>query len=585
VIARTWRAWQVGLLGAAVVGLPLLIAAVVLHGRSYFPVLDLAMTEFRVRDVGGSHTPLIGLPGRIGTFPDQGSHPGPLSFWLLAPAYRLLGSSAWAMLTASIVINIAALGVALGLAFRRGGLWLTGGVAVWLTVAMHGYGIGVLTQPWNPYLPLVAWTVAVLAAWMAVEGDHLMLVPLVIAGSFCAQTHVPYLSLGVGLFGFAAAVTGYRWYRGRREVRWSLLWSVAVGFVVWLPPIIDQLVHDPGNIRMLQQHFMNPPEEPIGVGEGVRLLLRHLDLLPALKFGAGGFLEQGSSGLAGLVLLLVWAASVVVAWRMRHRALLWLHATLAVVLVLETLSMARIFGKVWYYLTLWAWSITLAMAFAAVASFVVALGRDQWRKGALIAAGLLGVYGFVSLVVDAADADVPESQLSAPLGELIDPTVAALDASGRYVVTWTDAAFFGSQGYGLVNELERAGLDVGVDPTFRVPVTPQRVVDRADVTAEVHLSTGGYIDEWRARPDAEEIAFADTRTPAEIDEFDALHDEVLAGLDDAGLDDLVDTLDTNLFGVSLDPRVPTELAEKMARMLIIGVPAAVFVTTEGLPTR
>ena len=55
------------------------------------------MTEFRVRDVGGRHTPLIGLPGRIGTFPDQGSHPGPISFWLVAPGYRLFGSSAWAM--------------------------------------------------------------------------------------------------------------------------------------------------------------------------------------------------------------------------------------------------------------------------------------------------------------------------------------------------------------------------------------------------------------------------------------------------------------------------------------------------------
>jgi hypothetical protein len=57
------------------------------------PVLDLAMTEFRVRDVGGGDTPLIGLPGRIGVFPDQGSHPGPLSFYLLAPVYRLAGSS------------------------------------------------------------------------------------------------------------------------------------------------------------------------------------------------------------------------------------------------------------------------------------------------------------------------------------------------------------------------------------------------------------------------------------------------------------------------------------------------------------
>ena len=63
----------------------------------WYPVLDLAMTEFRVRDVFGRHTPLIGLPGRIGEYPNQGSHPGPLSFYLLAPTYRLLGSSSWAL--------------------------------------------------------------------------------------------------------------------------------------------------------------------------------------------------------------------------------------------------------------------------------------------------------------------------------------------------------------------------------------------------------------------------------------------------------------------------------------------------------
>ncbi|MEO6571816.1 MAG: hypothetical protein ABIO83_09730, partial [Ilumatobacteraceae bacterium] len=73
-----------GLLAAA----PLVVAAIALLFRPWVPVLDMAMTEFRVRDVGGVHTPLVGLPGRIGNFPDQGSHPGPWSFYLIAPFYR-----------------------------------------------------------------------------------------------------------------------------------------------------------------------------------------------------------------------------------------------------------------------------------------------------------------------------------------------------------------------------------------------------------------------------------------------------------------------------------------------------------------
>jgi hypothetical protein len=145
------------------------------------------------------------------------------------------------------------------------------------------------------------------------------------------------------------------------------------------------------------------------------------------------------------------------------------------------------------------------------------------------------------------------------------------------VVTWSDAYFFGSQGYGLVNELERAGLRVGVDPTFRVPVTPQRVLDRAVATAEVHLSTGSYIDEWRARPDAVEVAYVEPRTDDEIAEFETLRTEAITGLRSAGLDELVELVDTNLFGASLDPRLPAGVQRAMARMLIIGQPAAVFI--------
>ncbi len=598
----TWRAWQIGLLAGALVGLPLLVAAVVLHQRHYYPVLDLAMTEFRVRDVFGRHTPLIGLPGRIGRFPEQGSHPGPLSFYLVAIPYRLLGSSAWAMLVGAIVVNVVAVGTAVALAFRRGGLPLVGAVSVWLLVAMRGYGIGVLSQPWNPYLPLVAWTVVVLAAWMVFEGDHRMLVPLVVAGTLCAQTHVPYLLLCLGLFGVGAVLTVVRWRRGDASALRSLVWSVGVGFVLWLPPLIDQLVHDPGNIRMLQQHFMNPPEEPIGITAGVKVLLRHLDVWHAVfgGGGSGGFVDAAyqaeRSVVPGAVMLVVWLAAVAVAWRLCHKALLWLHATLAVTLALETMSMVRIFGKVWYYLTLWAWSVTVAMAIVSAATFVVAVRRwrgDASRRpllvGSMAAGAALALFSFVSLMVDAADAQVPEPRLSAPLGALVGPTVqavrsgvgAAEGVDARYVVTWSDAYFFGSQGYGLVNELERNGLDVGVDPTFRVPVTPQRVVDRSQVQAEIHLATGSYIAEWRGKPDVVEVASIDLRTPAEVAEYDDLHQFVLDGLSAAGLDDVVPLVDTNLFGASLDPRLPADVQTAMARMLVIGQPAAVFIGPAG----
>ena len=165
----------------AALALPFVVALIALATTHWSPVLDLAMTELRVRDVFGPHTPLIGLPGRIGTFPEQGSHPGPLSFYLLAPVYRLLGSTAYALFVATAVINVGAAWTAVWVAQRRGGRRLVLGVGAVLMVLMAWLGASVLTQPWNPYLPLVSFVVVLLSAWAVLDGDHLMLVPLVAA--------------------------------------------------------------------------------------------------------------------------------------------------------------------------------------------------------------------------------------------------------------------------------------------------------------------------------------------------------------------------------------------------------------------
>ena len=239
------------------------------------------MTEFRVRDVFTANNPLIGLPGRIGEYPDQGSHPGPLSFYLLAPTYRILGSSSWALETATVVIHLAAISTALWIGQRRLGWKGVAAVAALLALAIRGYGQVLLTQPWNPYLPLLAWLLVLLATWAVLCGDHRMLIPLVVAATLCAQTHVPYLPLGAGLtvVALVATLIGLRRTPAdeRPAVRRSLMWSVGIGVVLWIPPLLDQLTNQPGNIRELADHFGSPPEPAIGLGEGLRIMGRHLD--------------------------------------------------------------------------------------------------------------------------------------------------------------------------------------------------------------------------------------------------------------------------------------------------------------------
>ena len=185
--------------------------------------------------------------------------------------------------------------------------------------------------------------------------------------------------------------------------------------------------------------------------------------------------------------------------------------------------------------------------------------------------------------------DVPEPQLSDGLRAVVPDTEAAIDAAigpavgpdGRYIVRWNDALLIGSQGYGLINELERHGYHVGVQDEYRVPVTPQRVFDEGTYDAEIQFVSGKFIDAARERDGFVEVAGADVRSDAERARFDALRSRVLTRLAEVGREDLIDEVDSNLFGASLDPDLPREIVDDMSEMLLLGVPIAVFLAPAG----
>jgi hypothetical protein len=588
------------------VGLPLVVAAVALRRPHWYPVLDLAMTELRLRDVGTSHTPLIGLPGRIGpSLAEQGSHPGPLSFYLLTPFYRLFGSSAWAMQAGTVVLNLAALGTALLIAVRRGGVRLGIAVAALLVVLISGYGLTMLTQPWNPYLPLLWWVVLLLAVWSVACHDLAMLPVAVFAASFCAQTHVPYLGLAAGFGVLTVLVLALAW-RGaptgsaaRRSVaRWTAA-SLVLAVALWVPPLVDQAINDPGNLRAVYDHLVTPSEEePVGFGRGIELAVLHLDV-PGLVVGDSGAVgslpdpssDPDGSMVPGVVALLAWGAAAVVSLRLRHRPLMRLHLVVAVSLALGVVSMGRILGKEWYYLMLWAWGTAALLVLAVGWTVVAAVSAWAGLRGRPVAnaatAALVAAVGLgsVALTVAAVDTDPPEPHLSSALGAVLPETMAALDRGdgaatgrdGRYMVAFSDALYFGSQSYGLVSELERAGFDAGMTDVLHVPITDHRVIGPDDATALVVLATGANIDRWRAQPAALEVVYVEPRDRTEQAEFARLRTAVIDELRADGLDDLVPLVDGNLFGASIDERVSDHAQRLMTRMLELGDRTAVFI--------
>lgn len=587
-----------------VVVVPLVAGVLALRRPPWSPVLDLAMTELRVRDVGGAHSPLIGLPGRIESGGVQGSHPGPLSFWLLAPTYRLLGATPWALQVATAVLDTVAVALALILGHRIGGRRFATAVAAGLAILVMGYGPGPLLEPWNPYLPLLWWVAFLMAAWAALVGVRWALVAVVITGSICAQTHVPYLvlCLAIGVLVLAAVLASSRDPAARPAVRRWAAGSLGVGLLLWTPPTLDQLTEDPGNYEVLVEHFASPPEEPIGLRPAATQVLEHFDLghLVVDQIRQPGLLARGELGRfpvawRGALLLGGWAALAGLAWRRSPAALRALHGLVGMGAVVGWYSISRVFGVVWYYLMLWLWAVALLAVLAALWSVAVlrartttvAPGGPPSLRSAAVAvplAILLAVTARTTLT--APDTEPSDNQLSVVLHALVAPTADALAAGagpatgrdGRYIVGFDDALHIGSQAYGLVTELERRGFDVGMDPAFGVPITHHRTLRPGEATARVELVTGVYRDAWRQIPGAVEVAAVDLRTREQRRELDGLRVEVLDGLRAEGLDELIPFLDTNLFRAAIDQRASEGLRVKMDRMLKIGMPTSIFVT-------
>jgi hypothetical protein len=583
----------------AAVAAPLVVAVIAQRGTHWTPVFDLAMTELRVRDVGGPHTPLIGVQGRIGP---SGSHPGPLFLYLLTPVYRLLGSSAFALQAASVSVHVAGAATALLVVSRRRDVRALIGVTLALLLLSQGYGLGALTEPWNPHVPLLWFVAFLVAVWAVVDGDLPMLLPAVAAGSICAQTHVPYLAVTAGI-GAGAALVAMVHVR-RRAVggpggwRWIAA-AGAFGVLLWLPPLIDEVVHEPGNISQLIDHLGTPTEDPIGFRRASDFVLERMDAWQLVVVDAAhpGTLVRVLSGpgptrTRGLWTVAAWVACLGAALVLRHRRLLALHAVVAGAALVAVVAVSRIIGAPWPYLMLWAFGVGALMLLSIVATVaVVALRRwpglrdpAVMRLGGWAGLALVGALS-VRLLVLAPDANTETPEQTHQLGRLLPATVAALEEGigaasghdGRYNIYWDDATNGGSEGFGLVNELVRRGFDVGVSARDGVKMGPHRVRADEEATARVVLASGGWIDRWADEPGAVRVAFDDPRTGDERAEFEAARLAAIDALRASGRAELVEQLDTDLFNVALNEGVEGDVNLLLGRMLDIGVPVAVFV--------
>ena len=578
--------------------IPLAVALGVLEDPRWYPTVDDAQTELRVRDVGTADSPLIGLGGRIGIFgPDQGSHPGPLSFWALALPYRLLGGTSWALRVATALLHLTAVGLAMWLAARRGGLVPLVGVGLVALTLAQAFGPNALTTPWNPYLPILWWLTFLLAAWSLLCGDLRVLPVAVVAGSFCTQTHISYLGLVGGVAGLSAVTVAAHLLARRRGVRdrrrdvGSVVLGAAVGIVLWLPPLAEQVTKvRGGNLGRIFDHFAHPSEEQVGLSWGVDLLLANLNvwhLISEPVIDERSFL--GGPTLPGRLLVMAWLVAAVVSWRRRYPLLLRLHALIAVVLVLGVVSVSRIFGPPWAYLALWGWGLC-ALMLVAVSWTACALAAALLPSPARRASAVAGTLGLVAVTlvmvvrftVDAAYVQPLQPVVSASAATLVPQTIEALQEGtvpgggrdGRYLVTDHDPV--GGRGNLLVNELDREGFEVGGAQFLRVSLTWHRALAPEEATAQLHVAVGRDIATWEAKPGYRRIATWEPASEAERVEYEQLRRTITSDLEARGRLDLVALIDTTPATVRDVGELSEELLAGLDRLVEIGAPVAVL---------
>lgn len=497
---------------------PLVVSAVNLsvRHRDYAVSGDLAMTELVTRDVG-RHAVALGPYSR-----DGWHHPGPALYHLLAPPYRLLGSTSSAMDVGALLVNGAAVaGMAL-LARRRGGVPLALVTLLGCSLLMRSLGPDELRLPWNPYVTVLPYGLLVFLTWSLASGDRWALPVAVLVASYLAQTHIGYVALALPL---VALGTVWLAARGRRGLLGPSLTAVGVAAVLWLPPAVQQLANDPGNLSLAMRWFREggpDRQRPPGLGAGWRVVSSQYGIPPEWLFGDRGTTVMGEpvalyDPVVPVLLLAVLAAGYVL-WRRRTAGSGTLVAVWLVASAAGLVATARTVRPVYDYRL--GWTSVLGLVGGVIVGWAAwtsatdrrpALERRVLAPVALVSLAVLGAVGSVAHV----RADRPLPAASDRLGAVVPAVVDGLPPGRGDVVI--DGHGFEAVVYraGLVLALERRGVDARM-PAGEDATGAHRTAGDGQRRADLVVATAGTVAALASDPTATLVAYDGDLSLAEL---------------------------------------------------------------------
>jgi hypothetical protein len=565
--------------------LPFLAVVVVRVATHWTPTQDLAVIDLRVRDVWSSDIPLAGAYSRFGW-----NHPGPVMFYALAVPSLLSGQAAWATLVGGVLFQAVAV-VWLGrVSWKAGGTGLCFAFMLITTLSYASTGAWIVTEVWNPHLAFPWFILFVFYAWRLSLGETERLPGAIVASSVVAQLHVGYVYL---LIAAVAAVSVSYWLDRRTGRRWSwprrsMVIALILFVVLWLPVVLDAIVHSPGNLYEVVKFFALGGADGArnGLRSGLGLLGHEFTWPPQWITGQRSVGVDGiaiaASPLYALVPVALLAVGFVAARRSKRRDDARLLGVLTALVVYGIVALSRVIGDLEAYLFYWRIPLALLVIGAVVLACVHA-SRIQMPWGARSPAFV----GLLAAVVVAAPVVSMTIHVLETRGEVerlsrFERSVDVLGSQlpierleGKRVLVRFEGAAWGGVEAGVIDWLDRHGVDVKVDAPRSFQFGEGRVARLGEVDETWTVLEEGFRTSLASDDDARTfvarvVPVGSTREASIVE----LQASLAAQLRAAGRPELVNALDSpfvrlfvpHLRGVSRrDVTALAKLNERVAR--------------------
>lgn len=417
----------------------------------------------------------------------QWHHPGPLSFYAMAPVYGLTNGKSVGLNLAALIVNLLAIVTTIVCALRFASPLLCVSIAVGISLLSLRVP-DLLISPWNPHLPVLAAIAMLTVAAAAINGSAVALSAVAVFASFAGQTHVALLPLAFATG--VIAVGGFVWTKrhARASIADVVRGVMAAGVVavaVWAPTFYEQFSHAPGNLSLLWQYFVTDthprPASSVAVSAWADMLVGPLRHDFYLAHG-WRFVESPvtwAESLSGVILIAL-AAATVHAHRQQRRFDAAISAVLLAASVLSLFAATRMDAEVFDHAVFWIAAVgTLSLPAVVSAAFHLVPGttiRDS-RRRRTVGAACVGALAIVlwsgarqlATAVAASHAPPVESRTATEVARAVRREIEARHLLRPLIRFDQDAWGLAA---GVVLELQKQGVPVAVEDDWLAMYTP-----------------------------------------------------------------------------------------------------------------